>query len=742
MAMDDDKARLGPTSKQHDYAPNAPPISSIPSATNTDQVHSDTDSTDTATNSDDEFNWDEDDDPSASRNHEKTKAKRGRAIYLAFMKLARPVRVFLLGALGAGILITPLLVVQLRFKSNPVRPQVHVWSLWLSIIWAAGCVTYLVVDAIPALVISIVVLFGGQVERLKIQLELTLAVSGWLKFALDISWAWISLSVLRSIYEPSGHYWVIVNRVMQALFSLGILLLVEKLCLQFIAINFHQKALADRLTENRLGLRALDRLSNAQPVVTNRKKAHMKRGHKSTGGSVDLNHAVNNDGSPVKEKHHHNSRSAERKRRRGAMASIIVDQVSGAIGQVALKNSKFNRENEFGSLSSARRLARKLFGALGDKRDFLIVEDFEPYFRTTAEAHEAFHLFDKDGNGDISKREMREAVQRIYRERKDLVTSLKDAGSAVAKLDAVLLGLVLIILIFICLLIFNPSDTIESLVPMATIVVGFSFIFGNSAATLFQSLLFIFSTHVFDVGDLVMIDDQYLFVKEFGLFSTVFRRVDGQEIIAPNSLLASSKLVHNIRRSGSMAETTELEVSYDTPLEVIEELRMRIIQYANDNNREWASAALNIDKMEYMNAIYLTVAVEHRPNWQDWGGRWTRRNAFMKFLKGVLEELDVKYMMPTQPVLLPSYAQATNNLVNPNTFNNSSTALNRQPSSPLRMRTPQPRTRTESVRSARSARSMQEQQEMMGNAGTFSGNRGFLRAPGQGTLRSDVDSTF
>ncbi|KAJ3731772.1 Mechanosensitive ion channel-domain-containing protein [Lentinula guzmanii] len=742
MAMDDDKARLGPTSKQHDYAPNAPPISSIPSATNTDQVHSDTDSTDTATNSDDEFNWDEDDDPSASRNHEKTKAKRGRAIYLAFMKLARPVRVFLLGALGAGILITPLLVVQLRFKSNPVRPQVHVWSLWLSIIWAAGCVTYLVVDAIPALVISIVVLFGGQVERLKIQLELTLAVSGWLKLALDISWAWISLSVLRSIYKPSGHYWVIVNRVMQALFSLGILLLVEKLCLQFIAINFHQKALADRLTENRLGLRALDRLSNAQPVVTNRKKAHMKRGHKSAGGSVDLNHAVNNDGSPVKEKHHHNSRSAERKRRRGAMASIIVDQVSGAIGQVALKNSKFNRENEFGSLSSARRLARKLFGALGDKRDFLIVEDFEPYFRTTAEAHEAFHLFDKDGNGDISKREMREAVQRIYRERKDLVTSLKDAGSAVAKLDAVLLGLVLIILIFICLLIFNPSDTIESLVPMATIVVGFSFIFGNSAATLFQSLLFIFSTHVFDVGDLVMIDDQYLFVKEFGLFSTVFRRVDGQEIIAPNSLLASSKLVHNIRRSGSMAETTELEVAYDTPLEVIEELRMRIIQYANDNNREWASAALNIDKMEYMNAIYLTVAVEHRPNWQDWGGRWTRRNAFMKFLKGVLEELDVKYMMPTQPVLLPSYAQATNNLVNPNAFNNSSTALNRQPSSPLRVRTPQPRTRTESVRSARSARSMQEQQEMMGNAGTFSGNRGFLRAPGQGTLRNDVDSTF
>lgn len=42
-----------------------------------------------------------------------------------------------------------------------------------------------------------------------------MAVSGWLKLALDISWAWISLSVIRAIYKPPGSYWVIVNRVMQ-----------------------------------------------------------------------------------------------------------------------------------------------------------------------------------------------------------------------------------------------------------------------------------------------------------------------------------------------------------------------------------------------------------------------------------------------------------------------------------------------------------------------------------------------
>jgi len=124
----------------------------------------------TGTDSSDEFNWSEDENTN-THNTEPIRAKRGRRLWLAFMKLARPVRVFIIALLGGAICITPLIVVNIRFQESIIKTQVRVWSVWFTIIWLAACATYIVVDSIPKMVIVVIGLFGGQIERLKIQVE-------------------------------------------------------------------------------------------------------------------------------------------------------------------------------------------------------------------------------------------------------------------------------------------------------------------------------------------------------------------------------------------------------------------------------------------------------------------------------------------------------------------------------------------------------------------------------------------
>ena len=81
-----------------------------------------------------------------------------------------------------------------------------------------------------------------------------------LKLTLDVATFWIALSLMRGILHPPGNYWVYMNRTVsvctsqrnfaalmithQVLFAASVILLAEKVLLQFVAIRFHRRALA------------------------------------------------------------------------------------------------------------------------------------------------------------------------------------------------------------------------------------------------------------------------------------------------------------------------------------------------------------------------------------------------------------------------------------------------------------------------------------------------------------------
>ena len=45
-------------------------------------------------------------------------------------------------------------------------------------------------------------------------------------------------------------------------------------------------------------------------------------------------------------------------------------------------------------------------------------------------------------------------------------------------------------------------------------------------------------------------------------------------------------------------------------MDVIEAVKVKVNNYITTNSREWSGCSVNIDKMEYQNAIHIIVAVE------------------------------------------------------------------------------------------------------------------------------------
>lgn len=615
----------------------------------------------------------------------RNRAKRGRKLYQSLMRLTRPVRVVAIGLLGTAIALVPFIVVLVAFKDRPARAQVEVWSIWIAIIWAAACGTFLVIEWVPSVILRLGVAFYGKApEAFKLYVEVIIAVLIWIKLLLCISWAWISLGGVLAIEYSSTNrppYFKWVFLVIQAVFATSLLVLVEKFLLQIVAINFHKTALKDRLENNQAALKALVALQDSKYLASGyNSRRHTTQWGKSFGfGSSSRpgtpgprtpgtgGHASrpSRDGlagyfgsQPRKEtppagdspKAKRGPATPTEKEQRKAN---FANQLSDALASATMKDSKQYRNKGAKSQLSARRLAKKLFTAIGHHRKTLMAEDFYPFFSTPEHAREAFKHFDADNNGDISKEEMRDAVQGIYRERRALTTSLKDMSSAVSKLDGVLLGTVLIIIIFIWLLIFNGENTVANIAPLSTFVLSFSFVFGNSMKTLFESMVFIFATHPYDVGDLVCVDGNFMFVESFGLISTVFRTVTNENIVAPNAMLSTSKMIFNCRRSGNQWEVTNIQVGYDTTLlETIDDLRARLRAWVKSKDREWGGGLeINLNAIDTQeNSVELTIAMEHRGNWQKWGDRWSRRTQLMRQVKVICDELGIKYQLPVQPV--------------------------------------------------------------------------------------------
>jgi len=94
---------------------------------------------------------------------------------------------------------------------------------------------------------------------------------------------------------------------------------------------------------------------------------------------------------------------------------------------------------------------------------------------------------------------------KVYLERRSLVHSLNDAKTAVDELNNLASAIVLVLSIIVWLLVMGLLTT-QVLVFISSQLLLVVFVFGNTAKTVFEAIIFVFVMHPFDVGDRCVID--------------------------------------------------------------------------------------------------------------------------------------------------------------------------------------------------------------------------------------------
>jgi small-conductance mechanosensitive channel len=331
----------------------------------------------------------------------------------------------------------------------------------------------------------------------------------------------------------------------------------------------------------------------------------------------------------------------------------LAEKPSATIGRVDKNKMDINSDDY------AKKVAKKLFYSLaypegyfeqeGDNRKCLDISAFTPYFKDRDQAAEAFKVFDKDGNGNLTRREFRDTVIQIYRERKGLAQSIRDTSQALGKIDTILLIITLIISTVICLSIFQV-DFWAALIPLGTILAACTFVFDSSAKAFFNGIMFQFVTHPYDSKDLVNIDGTFMMVENIGILGTVFERADGTLLYAPTTVLLT-KIIANVRRSGNMGEAFKFNIDFRTDNDLILKLREKLVEWVESQSRDFGPGFdLRVTDILDMNQVIMTVWLPHKGNWMDLPKRFHRKTRFMMALKTILTDLGIKYELPTQRI--------------------------------------------------------------------------------------------
>lgn len=485
--------------------------------------------------------------------------------------------------------------------------------------------------------------------------------------------AWLGLVLIAwMIMFPDVHH---KNKVLLKVFRFLIAVLIgatvwllKILLVKVLASSFHVATFFDRMKESVFNHYILETLSgppldeeerdkevNLRRQLLQMSKSLPARWQEGGGGQI-LSRSKRQGSSKKIDMERLRKLSLERRPSAWSVKRLVSYVRSSGLSTISRTVDDFaNAESEITSESEARNCAQRVFKNVAKPGARYIEEEDLLRFLKIEEVNTIFPLFEGAiETGKISKSAFRNWVVHAYIERKALAHSLNDTKTAVQQLHKLASAVVIVIIIVISLLVLGVATTkVLFVITSQLLLVGF--MFQNTCKTIFESIIFVFVMHPFDVGDRCVIDGVHMFVEEMNILSTVFLRFDNEKIYYPNSVLLT-KPISNFRRSPDMSDTVDFTIDVSTSFDNITALKKAMQIYIESKPKHWSPKhSLVVKEIENVDKMKMSLCVQHTMNHQNFPERNSRRSDLILELKRVFENLGIKYHLLPQEVVVTQF---------------------------------------------------------------------------------------
>jgi small-conductance mechanosensitive channel len=207
-------------------------------------------------------------------------------------------------------------------------------------------------------------------------------------------------------------------------------------------------------------------------------------------------------------------------------------------------------------------------------------------YKIKMDSSKIWDILDTDDTMAVDLSECVKFVTDTLSMRRDLSRTILDSKAILRQINLFFTGGMYFIMFFVVLEVYKIARFQNLWQAFSASLIAFSFIFGNSLKEIWENLVYLFTIHAFDVGDIIILADTRYTIKTISLTHVGCTRVDNASFTIPMQSFVGQEL-NNITRSGCKWEGFSMLVDIETTKDQLSQVAVSLKQHISFNKRHY-----------------------------------------------------------------------------------------------------------------------------------------------------------